>query len=96
METANPSQGRLRGRTDAALVVTGRDRYFLAAARRRRLNVPFDESGWPLDLRVARHLAGVTQFVSDLGLLDEAKGITVTGVPGYEDVVSRGLGAFLR
>ncbi|HYN43610.1 MAG TPA: succinylglutamate desuccinylase/aspartoacylase family protein [Thermoanaerobaculia bacterium] len=96
METANPSQGRLRGKTDAALVVTGRDRYFLAAARRRRLNVPFDESGWPLDLRVARHLAGVTQFVSDLGLLDEAKGITVTGVPGYDDIVSRGLGAYLR
>lgn len=96
METANPSQGRLRGRTDAALVITGQDRYFLAAARRRRLNVPFDEHGWPLDLRVARHLAGVTQFLSDLGMLDEAKTIAVTGVPGYEDVATRGLGTYLR
>ena len=96
METANPAQGRLRGRTDAGLVVTGRDRYFLAAARRRRLNVPFDESGWPLDLRVARHLAGVTQFVSDLGMFDESKGIAVTGVPAYEDIVANGVGAYLR
>ena len=96
METANPAQGRLRGRTDAGLVVTGRDRYFLAAARRRRLNVPFDENGWPLDLRVARHLAGVTQFVSDLGMFDESKGIAVTGVPAYEDIVANGVGAYLR
>lgn len=96
METANPAQGRLRGRTDAELVVTGRDRYFAAAARRHRLSVPFDERGWPLDLRVARHLAGVTQFLSDLGMLDEKRGITVSGVPAFEDVATRGLGAYLR
>jgi predicted deacylase len=96
METANPAQGRLRGQTDAALVVSGRDRYFAAAARRGRLNVPFDDRGWPIDLRVARHLAGVTQFLTDLGMLDEAKAIAVSGVPAYEEVVARGLGAYLR
>jgi hypothetical protein len=96
METANPAQGRLRGRTDAALVVSGRDRYFAAAARRGRLNVPFDDRGWPIDLRVARHLAGVTQFLADLGTLDEAKAISVSGLPAWEEVVARGLGAYLR
>lgn len=96
METASPAQGRLRGRTDAALVVSGRDRYFAAAARRGRLNVPFDDRGWPIDLRVARHLAGVTQFLADLGTLDETKTIAVRGVPTYEEVVARGLGAYLR
>ncbi|MBK9965060.1 MAG: succinylglutamate desuccinylase/aspartoacylase family protein [Holophagales bacterium] len=96
METANPAQGRLRGRTDAALVVSGRDRYFAAAARRGRLNVPFDDHGWPIDLRVARHVAGVTQFLTDLGMLDETKAISVAGVPAYDEIVARGLGAYLR
>ncbi len=96
METANPAQGRLRGRTDAALVVSGRDRYFAAAARRGRLNVPFDDHGWPIDLRVARHVAGVAQFLTGLGMLDETKGISVTGVPAYAEIVTNGLGAYLR
>jgi hypothetical protein len=96
METANPAQGRLRGRTDAGLVVNGRDRYFVAAARRNRLNVPFDDHGWPIDLRVARHLAGVTQFLADLGTLDGAKGIAVSGVPRFQEVVDHGLGTYLR
>lgn len=96
METANPSQGRLRGATNAALVVSGRDRYFAAAARRGRLNVPFDDRGWPIDLRVARHVAGVAQFLTDLGTLDASKTISVEGVPAYGEIVARGLGAYLR
>ena len=96
METVNPVQGRLRGRTDAALVVSGKDRYFEAAARRGRLNVPFDANGWPLDVRVARHVAGVAQFLAGLGLVAEGKEIAVEGIPSYDEVVSRGVGAFLR
>ena len=96
METVNPVQGRLRGRTDAALVVSGRDRYFEAAARRGRLNVPFDAGGWPLDVRVARHTAGVAAFLSGLGFVAEGKEISVEGIPAYDEVVARGVGAFLR
>lgn len=96
LETVNPVQGRLRGRTDEALVLTGKDRYFEAAARRGRLNVPFDANGWPLDVRVARHVAGVSAFLSGLGLVAEGKEIVVEGVPAYDEVVSRGVGAFLR
>lgn len=96
METVNPVQGRLRGRTDAALVLAGKDRYFEAAARRGRLSVPFDANGWPLDVRVARHVAGVAQFLAGLGLVADGKEIVVEGVPSYDEVVSRGVGAFLR
>jgi hypothetical protein len=95
METTDPAQGRLRGRTDAALVTAGRDRFYELAARRGRLNVPFDARGWPLSTRVARHLAGVTEFVAALGDVDPAHALALDGVPDYASVVSRGLGPFL-
>lgn len=95
METTNPAQGRLRGRTDAALAVTGRDRFYREASEGRRLSVPFDDRGWPLSVRVARHLAGVRELANSLGDLDPAKAVGLEGVPGYQAIVDGGVGAFL-
>jgi hypothetical protein len=95
METTNPAQGRLRGRTDGSLVVEGRDRFYVIAARRRRLTVPFDETGWPLATRVARHLAGVTELIKAMSELLPDCTVTMLGVPDYATVVGRGLGAAL-
>jgi hypothetical protein len=95
METTNPAQGRLRGRTDARLVTEGRDRFYRQAASRGGLSVPFPEAGWPLSVRVARHLAGVSELVKDLGELFPDKAVRLAGVPGYQDVIDHGVGAFL-
>ncbi|MCX6549761.1 MAG: succinylglutamate desuccinylase/aspartoacylase family protein [Acidobacteria bacterium] len=96
METTNPAQGRLRGRTDADLVVGGRDRFYVLASMRGRLSVPFPDTGWPLTVRVARHLAGVAALTGALGDLLPEKALTISGVPEYQSVITRGLGAFLR
>jgi hypothetical protein len=96
METTNPAQGRLRGRTDAALVVTGRDRFYTAASTRGRLSVPFPAEGWPLSVRVARHVAGVRALASALAEVWPAQAIRLSGVPAYGAIVERGVGAFLR
>jgi predicted deacylase len=96
METTNPAQGRLRGRTDADLVLNGRDRFYVLASSRGGLSVPFPDSGWPLSMRVARHLAGVAALVGALGEVTPHKAVVLAGVPDYETVVMRGVGAFLR
>jgi len=95
METTNPAQGRLRGQTSAGQVVSGRDRFYTDAAARGRLSVPFPGAGWPLDVRVARHLAGVTAFAESLGEIPPGREIVLTGVPDYASVVQQGLGRFL-
>jgi TRAP-type C4-dicarboxylate transport system permease large subunit len=95
METADPAQGRLRGRTDARLVVDGRDRFYEAAAGAGRLSVPFTAEGWPLDRRVARHLAGVAQFAQALSEAEPARAVVLRDVPDYESVSTKGVGAFL-
>ncbi|MGI6635166.1 MAG: succinylglutamate desuccinylase [Christensenellales bacterium] len=95
METANPSQGRLRGKTDEALVVEGKDKFYVRAAQYGRLYVPFDEDGHPLNERVARHVTGILQFAqayTDLGLGT----VTVDNMPSFTDIQDNGVGTYLN
>jgi hypothetical protein len=95
MESANPSQGRLRGRTDEALALTGQDRAYRKAATLGRLFVPYDENGKPLDQRVARHVTAINVFLDMLSLFYEPEGVSVEDMPGYGDILEKGVGAYL-
>jgi len=96
METANPSQGRLRSRTDEALVLTGVDPYYVKAQKLGRLYVPFDEKGHPIEERVGRHLTAIGEFALAMSTEYPERPIGLSGVPGYEELVAKGLGAFLK
>ena len=96
METANPSQGRLRGKTDSDLVVNGKDKFYVRAAEHGRLYVPFDEKGHPLSERVARHITGVKEFYTVFGEQNPDKNIDIKGIPNYEDMINHGLGEYLQ
>lgn len=95
METANASQGRLRGRTDEALVLTGKDKWYVRAAKLGRLYVPYDEKGHPLDERVGRHLAGIQELAFSWTLSHEDQPLEFEGLPSYDDLMTDGLGAWL-
>ena len=49
MEAPNPAQGRLRDRTDEALVLTGKSETYVKAGEIGQLYVPYDENGWPIE-----------------------------------------------
>lgn len=96
METANPAQGRLRGRTNESLIVNGTDKFYVRAAQYGRLYVPYDEKGHPLQERVARQITGVNQMAvsySELGM--EAGRLVLGGVPSYTEMDEGGLGGYL-
>ena len=94
-ETPNPAQGRFRGRMSEDLLVRGRDPNYVAAAKMGRLFVAFDETGWPLEKRVGRHLAAIQEIINAYNELNPREPIVVEGIPKYEDLVAKGLGAFL-
>ena len=95
-ETANPAMGRLRGKTDTALVVAGRDPNYVRAARLGRLFVPFTDAGHPLAGRVARQLATIDELIKAHNDATPANRFEVSGLPDYAAVRTKGLGAFLR
>jgi len=95
LESANPAQGRLRGRTDVDLVLTGRCPYYVRAHALGRLFVPFDENGHPMENRVGRHMATIAEFAFVLGLEHPEYEMIIEGIPGYHELQERGIGAFL-
>ncbi|QQS86795.1 M14 family metallopeptidase [Fusobacterium canifelinum] len=96
METANASQGRLRGKTDENLVLTGKDPTYVKAQKIGRLFVPYDENGHPIEERVGRHLTGVVQHIIVMGENEPDKEIIIEGLPSYEDLQKNGVGVYLK
>ena len=96
METANASQGRLRGKTDENLVLTGKDPIYVKAQKIGRLFVPYDENGHPIEERVGRHLTGVVQHIIVMGENEPDKEIIIEGLPSYEDLQKNGVGTYLK
>lgn len=100
METGNPAQGRLHGKIDENLILTGKDKFYEKAAELGYLYIPYDENGVPLELRVGRHLQGVIEYMKSFSELYGAeKGeIVMSGLPTYEDLTLGGhtLGEYLN
>jgi hypothetical protein len=95
MESANPAQGRLRGPTNEALIVEGRDRYYLRAAELGLLFVPFGKEGSPLAERVGRHLQTVSMLLDVFTTHYPDRSITVDNLPSLSEVMQNGLGIYL-
>jgi len=96
LETANASQGRLKGKTSSSLIVEGKDKNYAKAARLGRLKVPYDQEGIPLKVRVGRHLAAIKTIISRFNELKEKKTIEIKNVPSYSRVKQEGIGFFLK
>jgi predicted deacylase len=95
METANPAQGRLRGATNEQLVLTGKDPMYERAAKLNRLFVPYDAKGLPIDLRVARHVTAVNEFLAVMSRKKPQQAVVLSKVPSYNDMVKKGIGTYL-
>ncbi len=97
METANPAQGRLRGgKTDEDLVLTGKDKAYVKAAKLGRLFVPFDENGHPMEERVGRNLIAINELSKAYSSQYEDAPIIVENIPEYSEIIERGLGEYLN
>lgn len=95
LEFPNPAQGRLRGKTDSSLVVTGQDRMYVRAAKRNRLYVPYDEDGVPISVRAAKHVTTVLALTDIYSSMNPDRRIEINGIASYEQMVNQGVGAFL-
>lgn len=94
-EVSNPAQGRMRGRSSEELILTGVDKFYVNAADRGQLYVPYDENGYPLKLRVARHIATFEEFISSWNMFYPDKMIEIEGIPDYQSILDEGLGYYL-
>ncbi|HPJ03857.1 MAG TPA: succinylglutamate desuccinylase, partial [Candidatus Limiplasma sp.] len=87
METGNASQGRLRGATNEALVLTGIDKFYTKAAELGYVYIPYDDEGVSINERVGRHLQGIIEYTAAYGEL-YGEQIEITGIPTYQELMS--------
>lgn len=86
METANASQGRLRGATNESMALTGIDPYYVKNHALGFTYVPYDESGHPIEERVGRHLQGVMEYTASYSTIHPEAPVEFHGVPGYAEL----------
>lgn len=97
METSNPIQGRLRGKTDENLIIGGKDRFYAQAMKSAKFRITYDEiNGYPLNVRVARHIAGISAIINGYNEKFPGKKIIYSNIPSYEDITTGGIGNFIK
>ncbi len=96
LEAPEPFLDATRGRTDRALLLTGKDEFVVRAGKRGLLFEKIDENGWPIDIRVGRHTSTVLQILENWSVDKPDRAVVVSGVPRYTEVVAKGTGAFLK
>lgn len=95
-EVAEPFLDRIRGITDEKLLMTGKDDFVRKAGEHHLLYSPIDEKGWPIDVRVGRHVSTVLESIKNFSDMHPDRAVQVEGVPRYKEIISKGLGTFFK
>ena len=96
IEATGALQGRIRGATDAGLIIHSRDPMYARAAALGKLQVPFPETGIPLEERVGRHLSSVQTLVRLMGEFQPEKTVSFSRIPTFTELQKRGVGYYFK
>ena len=94
VEVAEPMLDRIRGITDEELLMSGKDRFVMKAGEHGLLYAPIDESVWPIEKRVARHVAVATKIMEVNNTVNADQTILIEGIPTYEEIMANGLAGY--
>ena len=94
VEVAEPMLDRIRGISDEELLMSGKDRFVMMAGDRGLLYAPIDENGWPIEKRVARHVAVATKIMEVNNSVNPDQTILIEGIPTYEEIMANGLAPY--
>lgn len=74
----------------------GKDPFLLSLAKKKKLFVAYDETGWPLEKRVGQHLSVALEILRQFTKRNQERGVVVRNVPRYADVVKNGVGHYFH
>jgi len=96
LEAPEPFLDATRGITTEERLLSGQDEFVVKAGQHGLLFEKIDEKGWPIALRVGRHTSSILQIAETWTEDNPAKGLSITGVPRYADLVANGVGHYLK
>jgi predicted deacylase len=95
-EAPEPFLDATRGRTTREQLLTGRDDFVKKAGEHGLLFERMDDAGWPIDVRVGRHVSSVLQTMEAWSELNADRPFRVAGMPRYAEIIEKGLGHWLH
>jgi len=96
LEAPIPFLDQPTGPKTEKLLLDGKDPFLLRLSRKKKLFVPYDESGWPLEKRVGQHCSLTLEILRQHARRNPDRAIVVLGVPSYGDVLKNGVGHYFH
>lgn len=96
LEAPIPFLDQPTGAKTEKLLLDGKDPFLLSLSRKKKLFVPYDEAGWPLDKRVGQHLSVTLEILRQYSKKTPDRAIKLGGVPRYAEVVKNGVGHYFH
>lgn len=96
LEAPIPFLDQPTGPKTETFLLDGKDPFLLSLAQKKKLFVPYDAAGWPIEKRVGQHCSVVLEIFKQYGKKNPDRSIVVTGIPRYAEVVENGVGHYFH
>ncbi len=96
LEAPIPFLDQPTGPKTVDLLLNGKDDFLLRLSEQKKLFVPYDETGWPMEKRVGQHCSVILEIMNQFSLANPDKEIQITNVPKYAEVLENGVGYYYR
>jgi len=94
LEAPLPFLDQPTGPKTVDLLLDGKDPFLLSLSKKKKLFVPYDETGWPMEKRVGQHCSVVLELLRQYSRKNPEGTILIRNVPRYADVVKNGVGYY--
>ena len=96
LEAPIPFLDQPTGPKTEKLLLDGKDPFLLSLARKKKLFVPYDASGWPLEKRVGQHCSVSLEILRQYSKKNPDRSILVRDIPRYAEVIKNGVGYYFH
>ncbi|MCX6560637.1 MAG: succinylglutamate desuccinylase/aspartoacylase family protein [Candidatus Aminicenantes bacterium] len=96
LEAPIPFLDQPTGPKTVKFLLDGKDPFLLSLAKKKKLFVPYDEKGWPMDKRVGQHMSTALEILRQFSKKTPDRAIRLTGAPKYADLIRDGVGKYYR
>ncbi len=94
LEAPIPFLDQPTGPKTVELLLKGKDPFLLSLAKQKKLFVPYDASGWPMERRVGQHCSIIQQIAAQYSMKNRKQPIQISGVPKHADLIQNGVGYY--
>jgi predicted deacylase len=94
LEAPIPFLDQPTGPKTVKFLLDGKDPFLLSLSKKKKLFVPYDESGWPMEKCVGQHCSVILEIIRQFSKKIPERAIEIQNVPRYAELVKNGVGHY--